>query len=229
VKKSFQSIERTNCVTYIESDKLIEPEILLKCQALSLQETTYELETMVKNVGIEKNLKLKCGAFVMCTYNIDLENGICNGSQGIIVDFKETVTSPGVKLPVVLFSNGLKRIIDYQYWQNEDYPSIVVAQIPLCLAWALTIHKIQGATLEMADMDLGKSIFEYGQVYVALSRIRTLNGLYISEFYPHRIKANPIVKSFYSSLTILDEDYTNEVVYETEEKRKVKIYFRILQ
>jgi len=198
----FKSIERTDYVTYVESGKLIDPVSLLKCRALSLQEMNYELETMIKNVGIEKNMKLKRGAFVMCTYNIDLENGICNGSQGVIVDFKESIESPGIKLPVVLFSNGIKRIINYQYWQNDEYPSIVVGQIPLCLAWALTIHKIQGATLEMADMDLGKSIFEFGQVYVALSRIRSLNGLYISEFYPHRVKANPIVKQFYNGLLV---------------------------
>jgi hypothetical protein len=49
-------------------------------------------------------------------------------------------------------------------------------------------------------MDLGKSIFEYGQSYVALSRIRSLNGLYLSEFYPHRIKSNPLVKQFYHGL-----------------------------
>jgi ATP-dependent DNA helicase PIF1 len=106
--------------------------------------------------------------------------------------------------PIVLFSNGQKRCITYQYYQNEEYPSIVIGQIPLCLAWALTIHKIQGATLEMADMDLGKSVFEYGQSYVALSRIKSLDGLYISEFYPHRIKANPIVKHFYERLLLIE-------------------------
>jgi hypothetical protein len=80
----------------------------------------------------------------------------------------------------------------------------VIGQIPLCLAWALTIHKIQGATLDMADMDLGKSVFEYGQSYVALSRIKSLDGLYLSEFHPHRIKANPLVKAFYERLIIVD-------------------------
>jgi ATP-dependent DNA helicase PIF1 len=141
----------------------------------------------------------------MCTFNIDLESGICNGSQGVIVEFKESVDGiPGVKLPVVLFSNGQRRIIPYQYYQNEEYPSIVIGQIPLCLAWALTIHKIQGATLDMADMDLGKSVFEYGQSYVALSRIKSLHGLYLSEFHPHRIKANPLVKAFYDRLLVVD-------------------------
>jgi ATP-dependent DNA helicase PIF1 len=196
----FENIEKSNYSVYVDSNKLIEPELLLKCQALTPPEIMYEMETMNKNINIEKTLKLKCGSLVMCTFNIDLENGICNGSQGIIVDFKENCENPDKKMPVVLFSNGQKRLISYQYYQNDEYPTIVIAQIPLCLAWALTIHKIQGATLEMADMDLGKSVFEYGQSYVALSRIKSLDGLYLSEFHPHRIKANPIVKQFYNGL-----------------------------
>lgn len=198
----FDSIEKGNYTTYVESNKLIEAQILMKCQAMIPEEIEYEIESMNRNINIEKKLRLKCGALVMCTFNIDLESGICNGSQGIIVDFKESsdCAHPGIKMPVVLFSNGQKRMIPYQYYQNDEYPTIVVAQIPLCLAWALTIHKIQGATLEMADMDLGKSVFEYGQSYVALSRIKSLDGLYLSEFNPHRIKSNPIVCKFYDGL-----------------------------
>jgi ATP-dependent DNA helicase PIF1 len=196
----FDNIEKRNATLYIDTNKVIESEVVQKCQALTLEEITYEIDNMNKNVNIDKTLKLKCGALVMCTFNIDLENGICNGSQGIIEEFKESSESPGSKFPVVLFSNGQRRLIPYQYYQNEEYPTIVIGQIPLCLAWALTIHKIQGATLAMADMDLGKSVFEYGQSYVALSRIQSLNGLYLSEFHPHRIKANPIVKDFYNGL-----------------------------
>lgn len=203
----FENIEKKNATIYLDTNKLIEPEILFKCNALTAEEITYEIENMNKTINIDKSLKLKCGALVMCTFNIDLENGICNGSQGIIVDFKETDTiqySHSILCPVVLFSNGQKRCITYQYYQNEEYPSIIIGQIPLSLAWALTIHKIQGATLEMADMDLGKSVFEYGQSYVALSRIKSLDGLYISEFHPHRIKANPIVKKFYEQLLFIE-------------------------
>lgn len=201
----FENIEKKNATLYLDTNKLIEPDILLKCQSLSVEEMAYEIETMNKTINIEKSLKLKCGALVMCTFNIDLENGICNGSQGIIVDFKEEfIDFRSISCPIVLFSNGQKRCITYQYYQNEEYPSIVIGQIPLCLAWALTIHKIQGATLEMADMDLGKSVFEYGQSYVALSRIKSLDGLYISEFHPHRIKANPIVKQFYEKLLLIE-------------------------
>jgi ATP-dependent DNA helicase PIF1 len=83
------------------------------------------------------------------------------------------------------------------------------------LAWALTIHKIQGASLNHASMDLGNSVFEFGQTYVALSRLRTLDGLYLSAFNPNRIKANPLVKEFYSKIpefeSLLEENLNQEI------------------
>lgn len=189
----FTLIEKTNVNVYLDNGKLIEPEVLEKCSQLNQQQKEFELEEMAKCIIVEKEFSLKVGALVMCTYNIDLENGICNGSQGIIVEFAKS-------LPVVLFSNKVKMVVNYQYIQNEEYPCLALGHMPLCLAWAMTIHKIQGATLDMAEMDLGKSVFEYGQTYVALSRIKSLDGLYLSDFYAHRIKANPLVKEFYSKL-----------------------------
>ena len=99
-----------------------------------------------------------------------------------------------------MFSNGIKKVIQKHEWQSDEYPILTVSQYPLCLAWALTIHKIQGATMSMAEMDLGNSIFEYGQTYVALSRIRSLDGLYLSALNQYRIKANPLVLKFYQDL-----------------------------
>jgi ATP-dependent DNA helicase PIF1 len=147
-------------------------------------------------------LRLKKGAAVMCTFNLDMENSICNGSQGIVIDIIDTCTPP---LPVVRFSNGITRTIQPKYWQSEEYPKIAIGQYPLCLAWALTIHKIQGATLTMAEMDIGQSIFEYGQTYVALSRIKSLDGLYLSDFQSERIAANPKVVAFYNTIPRLDK------------------------
>ena len=72
-----------------------------------------------------------------------------------------------------------------------------VQTIPLILAWALTIHKIQGATLDIAEIDIGSSIFECGQTYVALSRVRNLNGLYLTSFDPTKIKVKSSVKKYY--------------------------------
>jgi hypothetical protein len=143
----------------------------------------------------------------MCLTNLDLEAGICNGSQGVVVGFVQAgagvitaATVLGELAPVVRFTNGCVRVIERHVWQSDEYPALYISQYPLCLAWALTIHKIQGATMAMAEMDLGNAIFEYGQTYVALSRIQTLDGLYLSAFHPQRIKANPKVRAFYDSL-----------------------------
>ena len=85
-------------------------------------------------------------------------------------------------------------------WQSEQYPTISINQYPLQLAWALTIHKIQGTTLDIAQIDIGRDIFAYGQSYVALSRLKSLKGLYLSCFMADRVKANPKVIEFYKNI-----------------------------
>jgi ATP-dependent DNA helicase PIF1 len=87
------------------------------------------------------------------------------------------------------------------WFQSDNYPTLAIAQYPLCMAWAVTIHKIQGSSLSHAQIDVGNSIFEYGQTYVALSRIKTMDGLYLMNFQPKRIKSNPKVLAFYESLS----------------------------
>jgi ATP-dependent DNA helicase PIF1 len=141
----------------------------------------------------------------MCTVNLDMTAGICNGSQGVVTDFliKDTI-----QIPIVRFSNGVVREIGRHYWQSEDIPCVAVGQYPLVLAWALTIHKIQGTTLTNAEIDIGNRIFEYGQSYVALSRVKSLDGLYLSEFNPERIGANPIVIEFYKKMQETNENTT---------------------
>jgi ATP-dependent DNA helicase PIF1 len=94
-----------------------------------------------------------------------------------------------------------------KFWQSEDYPTIAVGQFPLCLAWAMTIHKIQGATLSMAEIDIGGGIFECGQTYVALSRVKNMDGLYLSHFEPNKIKTNTKVKKFYQSIPEVEYEY----------------------
>lgn len=189
----------TDFTIYMDNKKSISAEDLEKCNALTPTETQFQIEKIIETRNISETLKLKKGVIVMCTANIDMDNSISNGSQGVVIDFEI-----GSKLPIVAFSNGIKKTIDYEFFQSTDYPTICIGQIPLCLAWALTIHKIQGTSLNIADMDLGNSIFEYGQTYVALSRVRTLDGLYLSAFNPNRIRANPLVKDFYSQIPEID-------------------------
>ena len=80
-------------------------------------------------------------------------------------------------------------------------PGLGVKQLPLILAWAITIHKSQGVTLDMAEIDAGSGIFECGQTYVALSRVRDLEGLYLTKFNPNKIKVNKKVQNYYKSIT----------------------------
>ena len=193
----FEAVRKTDCITNLESGKPLNPLVLDMCSKMTIQERDYELELLLNNTSCSQILRLKKGVAVMCTVNLDMDNSICNGSQGIVLNILENSSSPTI---VVKFSNGIIKTIAPHFWQSEDYPTIAIGQYPLCLAWALTIHKIQGATLEMAEIDIGQSVFEYGQTYVALSRIQSLNGLYLSAFHAQKIMANPTVRQFYEEI-----------------------------
>lgn len=143
---------------------------------------------------------LKRGAVVMLTKNIydDDEDSkrliLCNGSQGVVISIAE--------YPRVKFINGLTRTIfpDVFKTKGDDF-KVEVTAIPLILAWSVTIHKTQGASLDSFEVDLGKSIFAPGQAYVALSRCKTKTGIRVVNFSdPGIIKAHPKVVRFYESL-----------------------------
>lgn len=140
-------------------------------------------------------LCLCIGAQVMLLTNLDLSRGLANGSRGVIVGFRT-----GDNIPIVQFQTGDPVSIEYQSWFSPDYPKVGRKQIPLRIAYAITIHKCQGATLDCALIDIGKNTFEYGQAYVALSRVRSLESLYIFNFDHRRVLAHPKVKEFYGSL-----------------------------
>jgi ATP-dependent DNA helicase PIF1 len=112
----------------------------------------------------------------------------------------ETTTSLSPALPVVRFNNGLEMTIHPHTWLSENIPGIGVSQIPLILSWAITIHKSQGATLERCIIDIGERVFEAGQSYVALSRIKSLQGMSIMSYDVSRIMVNKRVKAFYTDL-----------------------------
>jgi ATP-dependent DNA helicase PIF1 len=185
----------------LDSGKAISVELLKKCSLLCPEQKGYEIENLLNNSSCSKLFRFKKGASVMCTVNLDMDNQICNGAQGIITDIiEEGQSQPIYPTIIVKFSNGIIKRMGPHFWQCEEYPTIAVGQYPLMLAWALTIHKIQGATLKLAEIDIGSSIFEYGQTYVALSRIQSLDGLYLSAFQPQKIRANPTVIEFYENL-----------------------------
>jgi ATP-dependent DNA helicase PIF1 len=155
-----------------------------------------ELMFLQSNLRCEEIVKLKVGAQVMCIVNIQLDNGdiLCNGAQGIVTD----VSVQG--MPVVKYKNGYQMTMSPHIWPSELIPGIGVSQVPLILAWALTIHKAQGSTLDIAEVDAGSGIFECGQTYVALSRVKSLEGLYLSSFDAKRVRINKKVQEFYEVL-----------------------------
>jgi ATP-dependent DNA helicase PIF1 len=156
------------------------------------------LERYVQRLDSDANysphLELCLNAQVMLIYNMDIEKGLVNGSRGVIVGFRSDT------VPIVQFLHGEPIPIEPHLWQSTDSPILYRSQIPLRVAYALTIHKSQGATLDCALIDIGSSTFEYGQAYVALSRVRDLQSLYIWNLDPTKIKAHPRVVEFYQQL-----------------------------
>ena len=169
-------------------------------------EIQYEVEYLANNLICEKSIKMKVGAQVMCVVNIQPEKGagtgleVCNGSQGIITSF-----CPNSGCPRVKYNNGHEMVMTRHFWSSEKIPGIGVLQVPLILAWALTIHKSQGATLDAAEIDVGSGIFECGQTYVALSRVKSLEGLFLSSFDITKIRIIKTVKDYYDALTLYQD------------------------
>jgi len=140
-------------------------------------------------------LELRVGAQVMLITNLDPELGLVNGSRGVITNICGVT-----KLPVVEFMNGIKKTIGWHEWAIDGFPFASRSQIPLRLSYAITIHKSQGSTLDCALIDVGLGTFEYGQAYVALSRVTSLEALYVYEFHPMAFRTHPKVEAFYKSL-----------------------------
>lgn len=155
------------------------------------------LQMFDSDAAYAKELELMLNAQVMLIANTDPDSGLVNGSRGVVVGF-----CPSTELPIVEFLNGVRKPVGTHTWPIEDYEFVSRAQVPLRLAYAVTIHKSQGATLDSALVDIGSGVFEYGQAYVALSRVRSLEALYVYDFDPTAFKAHPKVKAFYKALKV---------------------------
>jgi len=144
-----------------------------------------------KNCIAETILDLKEGAQVMLLANIDQTQGLANGSMGIVTRFTS-------RYPVVEFYNGASMEVTPWEWeiQENGRRAAVRSQIPLKLAYAITTHKSQGMTLDKVKVFLG-NCFEYGQAYVALSRARSKEGLFIASGNRKAIRAHPEALNFY--------------------------------
>ncbi|XP_050319094.1 ATP-dependent DNA helicase PIF1 [Bactrocera neohumeralis] len=136
-------------------------------------------------------LYLKINAQVMLLKNINISAGLVNGARGVVVRFEKG-------LPVVRFKNNREYVCSHEKWiiKSASGGTITRRQVPLKLAWAFSIHKSQGLTLDCVEMSLSK-VFEAGQAYVALSRAKSLDSLRILDFDPKQVWANAQVLQYY--------------------------------
>ncbi|MDO8522801.1 MAG: PIF1 family DEAD/DEAH box helicase [bacterium] len=132
-----------------------------------------------------EKLYLKTGTAVMFTKNNPKE-GYVNGSLGVVEKISDC--------PIVKLRNGRRVEVRALTWAVEEGGKILarITQVPLRLAWAITVHKSQGMSLDEAVMDL-RDVFEYGQGYVALSRVRRLSGLYLLGWNERAFQVHPAV------------------------------------
>jgi ATP-dependent DNA helicase PIF1 len=152
------------------------------------------LEKFKKYCTAPELLQVCIGAQVMLLKNLDIPNGLANGSRGVVTGFVS-------EMPKVRFLNGEERIIEQNVWEIEENDKKILRaqQIPLKVAYAISIHKSQGCSLDYAEIDLS-GVFEYGQSYVALSRVKSLEGLSIIDINYDSIQAHPKATAYYESL-----------------------------
>jgi hypothetical protein len=133
-----------------------------------------------------ETLKLKTGAAVMFTKN-DQGGRFVNGTLGVVEDF-----DPDEGHPVVATRAGKRIVAEPSIWKIDEggQERASITQIPLRLAWAITVHKSQGMSLDAAVIDLARA-FEFGQGYVALSRLRTLAGLHLLGLNERALRVHP--------------------------------------
>ncbi|XP_074688392.1 ATP-dependent DNA helicase PIF1 [Strix aluco] len=142
-------------------------------------------------------VELKLGAQVMLAKNLDVSQGLVNGARGVVVGFE----SEQKGLPKVRFLCGVTQVIKMEKWVFKGPSGVHLSrqQLPLKLAWAISIHKSQGMSLDCVEISLSR-VFESGQAYVALSRARSLAGLRVLDFDPKVVRADPSVLQFYRQL-----------------------------
>ena len=166
---------------------------------------TYEMEIEMKQefsfkpeffCPTPKRLTVSIGAQIMLLVNKYQDSGLVNGSRGVVVDFDKEYGTPIVK-----FANGVQMNIGFHAWEIVDKKKIYgyIHAIPLKLAWAVTCHKAQGLSIDSAIIDLN-GVFEFGQAYVAVSRVRSHSALILKSAERRMFKAHPSALKFYEEL-----------------------------
>jgi ATP-dependent DNA helicase PIF1 len=178
------------------------------------------VEGLMKNCISPEFLILKEDAMVMCTKN-NFEAGYVNGTLARITRFEEGY-------PVIETLEGESILIKPTTWEIVEDKKVLasIEQLPLRLAWAITVHKSQGMSLDAAEIDLSKA-FVYGQGYVALSRVRSLAGLKVLGMHPNALQVDP--KIVQQDKRFHEQSEAAEEAFEAmEEKEVLEMHERFL-
>lgn len=172
-----------------------------KLSNLTGEEKTYQAtdsdshmtQTLDQQIQAPGKLTIKIGAQVMLLKNLNIAEGLVNGARGVVVNYVQGY-------PTVQFKKR-QLLVKPEKWSIKTAGGLVVtrSQLPLKLAWAFSIHKSQGLTLDCVEMSLSK-VFEAGQAYVALSRAQSLESLRVLDFDSKQVWASPQVLEFYRDL-----------------------------
>lgn len=157
-------------------------------------DTLYQNTNILSYCKVEEKISLKVGSRVMLLVNLNFETGLINGSCGTVIEINNDDI-------LIRFDNGINEHIqryEFEFYKNDKLIA-TRKQFPLSLAYAITTNKSQGMTLDRLFVDFSR-FFENGQTYVALSRVKTLEGLHISNFNPQKIKVDKKIVDFYKSL-----------------------------
>ncbi len=171
------------------------------------------IEKIFKSSLVQEEMVLKKDAVVMFIKN-NPELGFVNGTTGVVINFnKET------GLPIVKTSYGSIIKLKLEDWNIENDSGKItakVSQVPLKLAWAITIHKSQGMTLDSAEIDLSKT-FEVGQGYVALSRIKNIDGLRLMGLNDKALTVDPLILHIDDRIKAASKKSSDEISAVAEE------------
>lgn len=137
------------------------------------------------------NIFLCVGSQIMITRNINIDLGLVNGTRGIIVDLNHSTCF------IKTINGNIHEIKYYTQDYINNIKNLTISFIPIKLAYALTIHKSQGATIDYLEIDLGSKIFEYGQGYTALSRGKKLENIKLVALDYNSFKVHPVVLKWF--------------------------------
>lgn len=183
--KKAQYINNINIEKLPHNDVFFEASYTTKGNPTTIDILLKELQHQFKQKGID-TIRLRKNCRVILIKNLEISNGLVNGSVGTVQEIFQGHNGFGGSVRVK-FDNGVTETIPAVEWELElDNSKVTCSQLPLMLSYGITIHRSQSLSLDSAILDLADCFCDH-QVYVALSRLRTLDGLYLKSFNPLKI------------------------------------------